>query len=130
VSEASTLSGGQRQQIGSARTFIRDARILILNEPTASVDAESEELVMDGLRHLAQGRTVINDYAQPRHDPTRRLDHLLHDGIVSEPGTPDELVSLGRIHAELYWTRAGASALTRESNCRQRTASGIAWRAG
>src|SRR4029077_11218264 len=54
-----TLSGGQRQRIGIARAFIRDAPILILDEPTASLDTESEQLVMEGLVRLMKGRTVI-----------------------------------------------------------------------
>jgi ABC-type multidrug transport system fused ATPase/permease subunit len=126
----STLSGGQRQRIGMARAFIRDARILILDEPTASLDAESEALVMDGLRHLAQGRTVI--MITHKLDTIRHADSIivLRDGVVSEQGTHDELVSLGRIYAELYWTREAASAVTRESNYSQRTESEIAWRAG
>src|SRR5262249_43255064 len=55
----STLSGGQRQRIGIARAFIRDAPILILDEPTASLDAESEHLVLEGMQRLMKGRTVI-----------------------------------------------------------------------
>jgi ABC-type multidrug transport system, ATPase and permease components len=51
-----TLSGGQRQRIGVARAFIRDAPILILDEPTASLDPESEQLVLEGLRRLMKGR--------------------------------------------------------------------------
>src|SRR4029077_9657074 len=54
-----TLSGGQRQRIGIARAFICDAALLIRDEPTASLDTESEELVMEGLDRLMKGRTVI-----------------------------------------------------------------------
>ena len=125
----STLSGGQRQRIGIARAFVRDARILILDEPTASLDAESEALVMDGLRRLAQGRTVI--MITHNLDTIRHADSIIviDHGVVSEQGTHDELVSLGRIYAELYWTREAASAVPRESNYRQRTENEIAWRA-
>jgi subfamily B ATP-binding cassette protein MsbA len=82
----STLSGGQRQRIGIARAFIRDARILILDEPTASLDAESEELVMRGLRHLAQGRTVI--MITHNLDTIRHADSIiaLDEGIVRSKG--------------------------------------------
>jgi len=125
----STLSGGQRQRIGIARAFVRDARILILDEPTASLDAESEALVMDGLRRLAQGRTVI--MITHNLDTIRHADSIIviDHGVVSEQGTHDELLSLGRIYAELYWTREAASAVPRESNYRQRTENEIAWRA-
>ena len=54
-----TLSGGQRQRIGIARAVIRDNPILILDEPTAALDTESERLVMEGLERLMKGRTVI-----------------------------------------------------------------------
>ena len=54
-----TLSGGQRQRIGIARAVVRNSPILILDEPTASLDTESEKIVMDALQNLMIGRTVI-----------------------------------------------------------------------
>ena len=83
-----TLSGGQRQRIGIARAFIRDAPILILDEPTASLDTESEELVMEGLDRLMKGRTVI--MITHRLHTIRAADTIvvLHDGVVAEQGTP------------------------------------------
>ena len=54
-----TLSGGQRQRIGIARALIRDNPILILDEPTAALDTESEKLVIEALERLMKGRTVI-----------------------------------------------------------------------
>jgi subfamily B ATP-binding cassette protein MsbA len=97
-----TLSGGQRQRIGVARAFIRDAPILILDEPTASLDPESEQLVLEGLRRLMKGRTVIMI--------THRL-HTLHDadqivvvsgGVIAERGSHDDLLRRDGVYASLY----------------------------
>ncbi|HEV3206736.1 MAG TPA: ATP-binding cassette domain-containing protein [Terriglobales bacterium] len=55
-----TLSGGQRQRIGIARALVRDNPILILDEPTAALDTESEKLVIEALERLMKGRTVIS----------------------------------------------------------------------
>jgi subfamily B ATP-binding cassette protein MsbA len=99
-----TLSGGQRQRIGIARAFIRDAPILILDEPTASLDTESEELVMRGLNRLMKGRTVI--MITHRLHTIRAADTIvvLHDGVVAEQGTHVDLLARGGIYAGLYRT--------------------------
>ena len=97
-----TLSGGQRQRIGIARAFIRDSPILILDEPTASLDAESEELVIEGLERLMKGRTVI--IIAHRLSTIRDADRILAiaDGVVAEDGTHDELLALGGVYAHLH----------------------------
>jgi ABC-type multidrug transport system fused ATPase/permease subunit len=109
-----TLSGGQRQRIGIARAFIRDAPIMILDEPTASLDSESEQLVMEGLSRLMNGRTVV--MITHRLQTIRRADVIivLHNGIVAEQGTHDDLLARGGIYAGLYRSRPrspGASAV-------------------
>jgi len=104
-----TLSGGQRQRIGIARAFIRNAPILIMDEPTASLDAESEQLVIEGLERLMKGRTVI--MITHRLNTIRRADTIivLHNGVVAEQGTHDDLLRLGGIYAGLYWTNPTTS---------------------
>jgi ABC-type multidrug transport system fused ATPase/permease subunit len=98
----STLSGGQRQRIGIARAFIRNSPILILDEPTAALDAESEELVIQGLERLMKGRTVI--VIAHRLSTIRDADKIIviKDGVVAEEGTNDELLSRGGIYADLH----------------------------
>jgi ABC-type multidrug transport system fused ATPase/permease subunit len=102
-----TLSGGQRQRIGIARALIRDAPILIMDEPTAALDTESEKLVMEGLDRLMKGRTVVT--ITHRLNTIRDADTIivLHGGIVAEQGTHDELLARSGIYAELYATKVG-----------------------
>src|ERR1700744_5195393 len=97
-----TLSGGQRQRIGIARALIRDDPILILDEPTAALDAESEQLVIEALERLMKGRTVIciAHRLSTIRDANKIL--VLKDGVVAEQGTHDQLVALGGTYAELY----------------------------
>ena len=97
-----TLSGGQRQRIGIARAVIRNSPIMILDEPTAALDTESERLVIEGLERLMKGRTVI--MIAHRLSTLRDADKIivLKDGVVAEEGTNDELIKLGGVYAELH----------------------------
>ena len=97
-----TLSGGQRQRIGIARAIIRNTPILILDEPTAALDTESERLVIQGLEQLMKGRTVIT--IAHRLSTIRDANKIivLKDGIVAEQGTHDELLALAGVYAELH----------------------------
>jgi subfamily B ATP-binding cassette protein MsbA len=96
-----TLSGGQRQRIGIARALVRNSPILILDEPTASLDTESEELVMQGLDRLVKGRTVI--MITHRLNTIRHADAIivLQHGRVAERGTHEELLAAGGVYVEL-----------------------------
>src|SRR4029078_7909079 len=90
----STLSGGQRQRIGIARALVRDNPILILDEPTAALDAESEHLVIEAMERLMEGRTVLTI---AHRLSTLRDAHkiiVIKDGVVVEDGTQEELLAL------------------------------------
>ena len=106
-----TLSGGQRQRIGIARALVRDARVLILDEPTAALDAESERIVIEALERLMRGRTVIT--IAHRLSTIRDADELLvlEDGSIAEQGTHDELLARNGIYGELHRVQAGTGAL-------------------
>ena len=96
-----TLSGGQRQRIGIARALIRDNPILILDEPTAALDAESEHLVIEAMERLMTGRTVI--IIAHRLSTLRSADKIIviQDGVVAEEGAHTELLELRGIYAQL-----------------------------
>ena len=97
-----TLSGGQRQRIGIARAIIRNNPVLILDEPTAALDTESERLVIEALERLMKGRTVLT--IAHRLSTIRDADKIivLKGGVVAEQGTHDQLLALGGTYAELY----------------------------
>lgn len=97
-----TLSGGQRQRIGIARALIRDSPILILDEPTAALDAESEHLVMSALQRLMADRTVIT--IAHRLSTIRDSDKIivLEEGRVVEEGTHNQLLTAGGRYADLH----------------------------
>jgi ABC-type multidrug transport system fused ATPase/permease subunit len=103
-----TLSGGQRQRIGIARALIRNSPILILDEPTAALDSESEEIVIEALERLMKGRTVIT--IAHRLSTIRDADKVLvlKDGSIAEQGTHDELLALDGIFRELHRLQVGA----------------------
>lgn len=97
-----TLSGGQRQRIGIARALIRDNPILILDEPTAALDAESEHLVIEALQRLMKGRTVlcIAHRLSTLHDANKIV--VIKEGVVAEQGTNQELLALNGLYAEFH----------------------------
>ncbi|WP_398484165.1 ABC transporter ATP-binding protein, partial [Tardiphaga sp.] len=104
-----TLSGGQRQRIGIARAVVRNSPIMILDEPTAALDTESEVLVMEALKRLMQGRTVI--MIAHRLSTIRDADTIvvLKEGVVAEQGSNDELIARGGLYAELVHRQQSAS---------------------
>jgi len=101
-----TLSGGQRQRIGIARAVVRNSPILILDEPTASLDTESEKIVMEALENLMIGRTVIT--IAHRLSTIRDADKIivLHKGKVIEEGTHDQLIAQGKMYCDLCRVQA------------------------
>lgn len=97
-----TLSGGQQRRLAIARAIIRDAPILILDEPLTGLDAASESLVLDALRQLMRGKTTImiaHNLATVQHADTI---FVIEHGRVCERGTHAALIAAGGVYARLY----------------------------
>jgi ATP-binding cassette subfamily B protein len=99
------LSEGERQRLTIARAIVRDAPILILDEPTSSVDAETEALIMAGCERLMAGRTTF--IIAHRLSTVRRADVILvvRDGQIVEQGSFAELIRRQGPFAALYRTQ-------------------------
>jgi ATP-binding cassette subfamily B protein/ATP-binding cassette subfamily C protein len=102
------LSAGQWQKIAVARAFMRDAEVLILDEPAASLDAEAEHDLFQRFRHLAAERSAI--IISHRFSTMRIADRIavLHGGHLEELGTHDELIAAGGRYAHLFRLQARA----------------------
>ncbi|WP_407289222.1 ABC transporter ATP-binding protein [Streptomyces sp. BP-8] len=103
------LSGGQWQRLAIARAFHRDAPVLILDEPTAALDARAEHRVFSRLAHLAAGRTVL--FVTHRLANTKVADRILvlRDGHIIESGSYPELLAVDGLFAELHRLQEGGS---------------------
>ena len=90
-----TLSGGERQRISIARALLKDAPVILLDEATASLDAENETKIQAGISELIQGKTVI--IIAHRMRTVRNADHIvvLGGGTVIEQGAPEDLMAKG-----------------------------------
>lgn len=96
------LSGGQKQLLAFARAAIRDPRILVLDEATASLDVGTEALIQEALDHLLEGRTAI--IIAHRLSTIRNCDRILvlKRGQLVESGSHEELLAQGGLYASLY----------------------------
>jgi ATP-binding cassette, subfamily B, bacterial MsbA len=96
------LSGGERQRLAIARALLKDAPILVLDEATSSLDAESEAAVQAALANLMQGRTVL--VIAHRLSTVRRADRIavMEHGAITELGSHDELVANSGTYQRLY----------------------------
>jgi len=95
------LSGGQAQRLALARAFLKDAPILILDEPTSSLDPETESLLETSTRQLMQGRTVITIAHRLNTIYTADQIIVLDQGCIIEQGTHDELMTQNGMYVEM-----------------------------
>jgi ATP-binding cassette subfamily B protein len=106
--DGTELSGGEWQKVALARAFMRDARILILDEPTSSLDAQAEYDVFAKFRVLTKGKTAI--FISHRFSTVRLADRILvlENGKIIETGPHQELIALNGRYAELFNLQAEA----------------------
>jgi ATP-binding cassette subfamily B protein len=100
------LSGGEWQKVAIARAYMRDAQLLILDEPTAALDARSEFEVFQRFKDLSEGKTAV--LISHRFSSVRMADRILvlHEGEVEAIGTHEELLAQRERYAELFELQA------------------------
>jgi ABC-type multidrug transport system fused ATPase/permease subunit len=105
----SRISGGERQRICVARAFLKDAPILILDEPTSSVDSKTEAVILEALERLMLGRTSF--LIAHRLSTVRNADLIvvLSHGEIAELGEPDELLRRDGLYRQLYEVQMGSA---------------------
>ena len=101
------LSGGEWQKVALARAFVRDAALVILDEPTAALDAEAEYRLFERFRQLVAGKTAL--LISHRFSTVRMADQILvlEGGRIIEAGSHAELIALGGRYATLFEMQAG-----------------------
>ena len=96
------VSGGQRQRLAIARAFLKDSKIVILDEATSAVDSESENLIHEAMERLMEGRTVFLIAHRLRSAVTADMVIAMDQGTVAEVGTHAELLRRNGTYAKLY----------------------------
>ena len=102
------LSGGERQRVAVARAFLKDAPILILDEPTSAIDSRTEAVILRALERLMEGRTTFMVAHRLSTITSADLILVVNEGQVVEQGTHDDLLALGGLYAELHEAQTGA----------------------
>ncbi len=111
------LSGGERQRISVARAFLKDAPILILDEPTSSIDSKTETVILDALERLMAGRTTFMVAHRLSTIGDSDLILVINHGEIVEQGSHDELLAVEGLYRQLHDAQHGAR--------RRRAAAGV-----
>jgi ATP-binding cassette subfamily B protein len=102
------LSGGEWQKVALARAYLRDAQVLILDEPTAALDARSEFEVFQRFAELTAGKSAL--FISHRFSTVRMADRIvvLEHGKIAEDGNHEKLLNLGGRYAEMFEMQAAS----------------------
>ena len=106
------LSGGERQRISIARAFLKDAPIILLDEATASLDAENETLIQSALSRLIKDKTVLIIAHRMRTVTDADKVVVLSNGMVAEQGKPDVLYGQNGIYTRMVDIQTGSQEWT------------------
>ena len=102
LEQGSNLSGGQRQRLALARALLHDSPVYIFDESTSNIDVESEELIMDVIRQLAETKTVLLISHRLANVVSSDCICMLENGLIREQGTHQQLVELNGSYCKLY----------------------------
>ena len=101
----SNVSGGQKQRIAIARALLKDARLILFDEPTASVDIENEEKIKQAIEEIKENHTIITIAHRLNTIENADCIYLVDNGVIAESGTHDELIAGNGIYKRLYDTK-------------------------
>ena len=102
LEQGSNLSGGQRQRLALARALLHDSPVYIFDEATSNIDVESEELIMDVIRQLAETRTVLLISHRLANVVSSDCIYMLDQGLIQEQGTHQQLMEQKGSYCKLY----------------------------
>lgn len=117
LERAENLSGGQCQRLALARALLHDSPVYIFDEATSNIDVESEELIMDVIRQLAQTKTVLLISHRLANVVESDCIYMLKNGEICESGTHEALIRMDKSYAQLYKSQMNLESYSNAAEC-------------